>query len=78
MNEFLSFEIKGQSIDKYYEEFIKLSRHAPLMTKDQKLSRFMLGLGGQLAQEVNALPPISLADALIRAKAKLLSFQASE
>ena len=56
-----------------YEEFVKLSRYAPLMMEEQKLSRFILGFKGQLAEEVNALRPISLADALIRAKAKLFS-----
>ena len=75
MNEFLSCARKGKPIDEYYEEFVKLSRHAPLMTQEQKLSRFILGLEGQLAEEVNALRPTSLADALIRAKAKLLSFK---
>ena len=75
MNEFLSCVRKGKPIDKYYEEFVKLSRHAPLMNQEQKLSRFILGLEGQLAEEVNALRPTSLADALIRAKAKLLSFK---
>ena len=45
------------------------------MTQEQKLSRFILGLEGQLAEEVNALWPTSLTDALIRAKAKLLSFK---
>ena len=75
MNEFLSCVRKGKPIDEYYEEFVKLSRHAPLMTQEQKLSRFILGLEGQLAEEVNALRPTSLADALIRAKAKLLSFK---
>ena len=44
------------------------------MTEEQKLSQFILGLEGQLAQEVNALLPISLADALICAKSKLASF----
>ena len=34
MNEFLSCVRKGQAIDDYYEEFVKLSRHAPLMTKE--------------------------------------------
>ena len=48
------------------------------MTQEQKLSRFILWLEGQLAEEVNALRPTSLADALIRAKAKLLSFQARD
>ena len=75
MNEFLSCVRKGKPIDEYYKEFVKLSRHAPLMTQEQKLSKFILGLEGQLAEEVNALWPISLADALIRAKAKLLSFK---
>ena len=45
------------------------------MTEEQKLSRFILGLEGTLAEEVNALRPATLANALIRAKAKLLSFQ---
>ena len=48
------------------------------MTQEQKLSIFILGLEGQLAEEVNALRPTSLADALIRAKAKLLSFKVAE
>ena len=48
------------------------------MTEEQKLSRFILGLEGQLEKEVNALRPVSLADALIRAKAKLLSFSVGE
>ena len=73
MNEFLSCVRRGRAIDDYYEDFVKLSRYAPLMTEEQKLSRFILGLEGQLAEEVNALRPVSLADALIRAKAKLLS-----
>ena len=34
MNEFLSCVQKGQAIDNYYEEFVKLSRHAPLMTEE--------------------------------------------
>ena len=75
MNEFLSCVRRGRAIDDYYEEFVKLSRHAPLMTEEKKLSRFIIGLKGQLAEELNALQPISLADSLIRAKAKLLSFQ---
>ena len=75
MNEFLSCVRRGRAIDDYYEEFVKLSRHAPLMTKEHKLSRFILGLEGTLAKEVNALRLATLADALIRAKAKLLSFQ---
>ena len=73
MNEFLSCLRWNRSIDTYYEEFVKLSRYAPLMSEDQKLSRFILGLEGKLADEVEALRPISLADALIRAKAKLKS-----
>ena len=74
MNEFLSCVRKSRSIETYYEEFVKLSRHTPHMTEEQKLSRFILGLEGQLADEINALRPTSLADALIRAKAKLASF----
>ena len=74
MNKFLSWFRKGQAIDDYYEEFVKLSRHAPLMIEEQKLSKFILGLEGALAKEDNALRHATLADALIKDKAKLLSF----
>ena len=50
-------------MDLYYEEFFKLSCYAPLMTKEQKLSRFVLGLRDELANEVDALRPTNLADA---------------
>ena len=46
---------KGRTIELYYEEFVKLSRYAPLMTKEQKLSRFILGLGMDLSNEFDAL-----------------------
>ena len=55
MNEFLSCVRKGKPIDEYYKEFVKLSRHTPLMNQEQKLSKFIIGLEGQLAEEVNAL-----------------------
>ncbi|MCO5566703.1 hypothetical protein L7F22_020381 [Adiantum nelumboides] len=74
MNEFLACVRRGRTIDTYYGDFIKLSRHAPLITEEQKLSRFILGLEEKLADEVEALRPTSLADALIRAKPKLSSF----
>ncbi|MCO5584701.1 hypothetical protein L7F22_038633 [Adiantum nelumboides] len=74
MNEFLSCTRKGKTIEEYHEEFVKLSRHAPLMSEEQKLSRFILGLEGRLADEVESLRPTSLADALVRAKSKLNSF----
>ena len=48
------------------------------MTEEQKLSRFIIGLEGHLAEEVNALRPASLADALIKAKAKLLNLQVKD
>ena len=34
MNEFLSCIRRGRSVDVYYEEFVSLSRHAPLMTEE--------------------------------------------
>ena len=34
MNEFLSYNQKRHTIELYYEEFIKLSRYAPLMTEE--------------------------------------------
>ncbi|MCO5593483.1 hypothetical protein L7F22_047497 [Adiantum nelumboides] len=51
MNEFLACVRRGRTIDTYYEDFIKLSRHAPLITEEQKLSRFILGLEEKLADE---------------------------
>ena len=78
MNECLSCAKRGRSIDDYYEEFVKLSRHAPLMIEEQKLSRFIIALEGHLAEEMNALQPASLADALIRGKAKLLNLQSKD
>ena len=78
MNDFLSCVQRGSAIDVYYEKFVKLSRHAPLMTEEQKLSIFILGLEGQLAEEVNSLRPVSLVDALIRFKTKLNSFIAGD
>ncbi|MCO5563571.1 hypothetical protein L7F22_017216 [Adiantum nelumboides] len=74
MNEFLACVQRGKTIDTYYEDFIKLSRHAPLITEEQKLSRFILGLEGKLADEVEALRLTSLPDALIWAKPKFSSF----
>ena len=44
------------------------------MMEEQKLSKFILGFKGTLAEEVNALQPATLANALIKAKAKILSF----
>ena len=55
MNEFFSSVKKGWHIDEYYEKFVKISRHAPLMTQEQKLRRFIIGLEGKLVEEVNAL-----------------------
>ena len=53
---------------------MKLSRYTRLMTKEQKLRRLILALEGQLVKEVNAFCLVSLVDALVWAKAKLLSF----
>ena len=72
--EFLACTRRERPIDDYYEEFLKLSRHAHL-TEEQTLSRFIRGLEGSLADEVKALRPGSLADALIRSKSKLKSVQ---
>ena len=75
MNKFLSCIKRGWPITNYYEESVKLSRHAPLMKEIHKLRQFILGLEGQIAEETNALWPLYLVDALIRAKAKLHNFQ---
>ena len=71
MNEFLAWSQKGCTMDLYYEEFVKLSCYAPLMTEEQKLSRFILGLGDELVDKVDTLQPANLENALIRSKAKL-------
>ena len=43
MNEFLSSVRKGRSIETYYEEFVKLSRHAPHMTESRSLADLFSG-----------------------------------
>ena len=55
MNEFLSCVCKGREVEVYYEEFVTLSRYSPGMTEEQRLSRFVIGLEGSLAKEVEAL-----------------------
>ncbi|MCO5582622.1 hypothetical protein L7F22_036520 [Adiantum nelumboides] len=60
MNEFLACKLGSETIDAYYDEFSQLSKYAPLMTGDQKLSRFILVLGDDLALEVEALPLLML------------------
>ncbi|MCO5598205.1 hypothetical protein L7F22_052297 [Adiantum nelumboides] len=73
MNEFFACKLGSETIDTYYDDFSQLSKYAPLMTGEQKLSRFILGLGDDLALEVEALRPVSLADVLIQAKLKYKS-----
>ena len=73
MNEFLACSWRGRAMDLYYEEFVRLSCYAPLIIEEQKLSRFILGMGDDLANEIDALWLATLADALIRAKAKMSS-----
>ena len=74
MNKFLACTRRGRTIDAYHEEFVRLSCHALDLTKEQNLSQFIQGLQGSLADEVEALRPTSIADALIRAKSKLKCF----
>ena len=50
MNKFLYCVKRGQSINNFYEEFVKLSRHAPLLMKEKKLRKFMIGLEEQLEE----------------------------
>lgn len=75
MNKFLSCTRRDCPIDVYYEEFIKFSCHAPHLTKEHSLRKFFQGLEGSLSDEVEALRPSSLVDALIGAKSKLSSLQ---
>ena len=60
MIEFLAYTRDDRQIEECYEEFIKLSRHAPHLTKEQILSRFVQGLEGSLEDEVDALQPATL------------------
>ena len=55
MNDFFSCARRGRAVDTYYKEVVKLSRDAPLMTEDEKLSQIILGLEGKMADEVEAL-----------------------
>ena len=51
MNKFLACNQRGCSMDSYYEEFVKLSYcYASLMTEEQKISRFILQMGGMTQQ----------------------------
>ena len=58
-------------MDLYYEKFVRLSYYAPLMIEEQKLSRFILRMGDDLADEVETLQPATLSHALVQANAKL-------
>lgn len=75
MDEFLACTRRECPVDDYYEEFLKLSRHALDLTKERTLSRFIQGLEASLADKVEALRPSSLVDAFIRSKYKLKSVQ---
>ena len=75
MNEFLACVKGDRSVEIYYDEFIKLSQHAPHLTAEQTLSGFIQGLKGILADKVEALRPVSLANALIQDKSKLKSLK---
>ena len=68
MNELYGLTQKHLSVDSYYSEFVKLKRYAPLMTKPQAMSRFVWGLDPPLDWCLESMRPISLQDAILRAK----------
>ena len=68
MNEFYGLTQKHLSVDAYYSEFVKLKRYAPTMTKPQAVSRFVRGLNPPLNHRLESMRPISLQDAVLRAK----------
>lgn len=49
-------------------EFFELRHYAPLMSNDQQIARFCQGLNEPLDSRLEAMRPISLQDALLRAK----------
>ncbi|WP_165349305.1 retrotransposon gag family protein, partial [Enterobacter cloacae complex sp. 4DZ1-17B1] len=68
MNEFFSLRQLTSSVEEYYSKFFTLRRYAPKMTLEQQVARFCQGLIDPLNNQLEALRPATLQDALLRAK----------
>ncbi|MCO5608332.1 hypothetical protein L7F22_062539 [Adiantum nelumboides] len=68
MNEFFSLQQLSSTLEEYYFKFVTLRRYAPKMTLEQQVARFCQGLTEPLNNRLEALRPMTLQDALLRAK----------
>ena len=68
MNEFFNLRQWDMSLEDYYSKFVTLRKYAPQMTISQQVTRFCQGLNAPLDSRLEAMRPISLQDALLRAK----------
>ncbi|MCO5553330.1 hypothetical protein L7F22_006851 [Adiantum nelumboides] len=68
MNEFFSLKQLSLTLEEYYSKFVTLRRYAPALTSEEQIARFCQGLVAPLNTRLEAMRPISLQDALIRAK----------
>ena len=68
MNEFFELRQLSFTLEEYYSKFVTLGHCAPQMTYEQQISRFCQGLNEPLDSMLEAMRPVSLQDALLRAK----------
>ncbi|MCO5598203.1 hypothetical protein L7F22_052295 [Adiantum nelumboides] len=69
MNEFYALRQLGLTLEEYYSEFVSLRRYAPSMSTEQQIARFCQGLKRPLSTLLETMRPLSIQDALVRAKA---------
>ena len=67
MNEFYGLKQRNLTLEEYYSQFVSLRFYAPLMTLEQQIARFGQGLNSLLDTRLEAMRPITLHDALLRA-----------
>ncbi|MCO5570117.1 hypothetical protein L7F22_023833 [Adiantum nelumboides] len=68
MNEFFSLQQLSSTLEEYYSKFVTLRRYAAKVTLEQQVTRFCQGLIEPLNNMLEALRPMTLQDALLRAK----------
>ena len=77
MNEFFELRQLSLTLEEYYSKFVTLRRYAPQMTYEQQVARFCQGLNSPLNSRLEAMRPVSLQDALLRAKPLVKEIQRS-
>lgn len=68
MNEFFALKQETLTLEEFYSKFVTLRRYAPALTNEQQVARFCESLNEPLGTTLEAMKPISLQDALERAK----------